>query len=100
MTSNSGSLRSMQLDAWIGLLSQSDLNRSRSEFTTPPTVIDSSQRVSVSSRSGSDELAAKLPKPRSSEEPLRSAEHDGEGEAGLACFLVLAVHLFRGLGQR
>src|SRR4029453_19316286 len=29
-----------------------------------------------------------------------SAEHDGEREAGFARFLVLAVHVFRRLGQR
>src|SRR5207249_11951919 len=31
--------------------------------------------------------------------PIRSAECYGEGEASLACFLVLAVHVFGGLGQ-
>ena len=30
----------------------------------------------------------------------RSAEHDGLGEAGLAGFLVLAIHVFRGLRKR
>ena len=43
------------------------------------------------------ELSASRVRARS---PIRLAEHDGLGEAGLACFLVLAVHLFRGLGQR
>src|SRR3954451_19776203 len=32
--------------------------------------------------------------------PIGSAERYGKGEASLACFLVLAVHLFGGLGQR
>jgi len=40
-----------------------------------------------------------LPRPSSSEERHRSAEHYGKGEAGFACFLVLTVHVFGGLRQ-
>src|SRR4030095_11101284 len=40
-----------------------------------------------------------ITKPSSIKEPIRSAKRYGLGETGLAGFLVLAVHVFRGLGQ-
>src|SRR6476619_6094916 len=45
-------------------------------------------------------LRQEMEAPRRRSLHLTSAEHHGLGEAGLAGFLVLAVHFFGGLSQR